>query len=89
MGILLKIRLEEESYRLDGVGSIQPKDFTFHANLKDNSKIADAYEIMQKQYVFRESDRIPYKTAIKNMEYIFRQLATNKAWIAPQDFFHS
>lgn len=89
MGILLQIRLEEEKSRLDGVGNTQPKDFVFHTQLIANSKVAAAYEIMQKQYVFRECDRIPYETAITNMEFIFSQLENNKAWITPQNYFRS
>lgn len=88
LGILLQIRLEEEKSRLDGVGDTQPKDFVFHTQLKGNTKVAAAYEIMQKQYVFRECDRIPFETAISNMEYIFDRLAKNRAWIVPQEFYN-
>lgn len=82
MGTLLQIRLEEEKARLDGVGNTKPKDFVFYTQLRNNTKVTDAYEIMQKQYVFRESERIPFKTVTSNMDYIFSMLEKNSAWIS-------
>lgn len=81
MDTLLQIRLEEEKARLDGVGNTKPKDFVFHTQLRNNTKVIDAYEIMQIQYVFRESERIPFKTVTSNMDYIFNMLEKNSAWI--------
>lgn len=83
MRSLLQIRLEEEKARLDGVSDIHPKDFIFHTQLNKKTKVAAAYEIMQKQYVFRECDRIPFETVISNMKYIFGKLEKNQAWIIP------
>lgn len=81
MEVLLQIRLEEEKSRLDGVGNTQPRDFVFYSQLYKNTKVAVAYETMQKQYVFREEDRIPFSSAILHMEYIFERLIKNRAWI--------
>lgn len=81
MKLLLQIRLEEEKSRLDGIGNTIPKDFVFCTKLKDNENVSAAYKIMQKQYVFRECDRIPYENAIKDMKYIFNRLKNNRAWI--------
>lgn len=80
MKLLLQIRLEEEKLRLDGVGNTMPKDFVFYKRLKENAKVATAYEIMQKQYVFRECDRIPFERAVLDMEYIFEKLTKNREW---------
>lgn len=77
---LLQIRLTEEQSRLDGVPNLLPKDFIFFDTVKDNTKVRQAYEIMQRQYVFRECDRIPFDTATAALNYIYGKLVQNKAW---------
>ena len=80
LGRLLEIRMEEEMGRLDGVPGLSPKEFTFFEEIKDNKLIIGAYEIMQRQYVLRECDRISYEEALKVLADIKQALKKNVAW---------
>lgn len=77
---LLNIRMQEETGRLDGVPGVLPKEFTFFENIKGNNLIISAYETMQRQYVLRDCDRIPYADAISALTNIRQELARNIAW---------
>ena len=77
---LLKIRMKEEMGRLDGIPGIVPNKFTFFDDVKDNKRIISAYETMQRQYVLRECDRIPYDDALRALESIREMLKNNVAW---------
>ena len=77
---LLDIRMKEEMCRLDGVPGLAPKEFTFFNEIKDSKMIIGAYETMQRQYVLRECDRIPYEDALKALENIRQSLNKNAAW---------
>lgn len=78
---LLQIRLTEEQSRLDGVPDLLPKNFVFFDTVKDNAKVRQAYEIMQRQYVFRECDRIQFDVAVEALSDINENLCKNKAWL--------
>lgn len=89
---LLDIRMKEEIGRLDGVPGLSPKEFTFFEEIKNNKLIINAYETMQRQYVLRDCDRIPYETALKALEDIQQALRKNVAWnivIAPDTKSHN
>ena len=62
---LLKIRIEEEQRRLNGIPGVAPVEFIFFTETKENENVRKAYEIMQNQYVLREQDRIAFETATK------------------------
>lgn len=66
--------------RLDGVPGLAPKDFIFFEEIKNNNLIINAYETMQKQYVLRECDRIPYEDAVKALVNVQHILQKNVAW---------
>ena len=78
---LLEIRLQEEKERLDGIPGVAPKDFILFSHTRDNSQVKQAYDIMQRQYVFREEDRISYEIAIENLEKLGRILKKCPAWM--------
>lgn len=78
---LLQIRLVEEQNRRDGVPNVKPQEFVFFNDAVDNEKVMAAYEIMQRQYVFREADRIPYITAMEALADIQFELMKNPAWM--------
>lgn len=80
MKYLLNIRLEEEKNRLDGVPGLLPKDFILFNSVKTNKNVRDAYEIMQKQYVFQISDRIPFDSAVSSLFLLYDLLSHNKSW---------
>lgn len=82
---LLEIRLQEEKERLDGVPGVAPKDFILFSQTGGNSHVRQAYEIMQRQYVFREEDRIPYEIAIDILEKLGRILKKCPAWMESAD----
>lgn len=77
---LLQIRLTEEKVRLDGVPNLAPKDFIFFEEVKYNENIRQAYEIMQRQYVLRNCDRISFETAVNSLSTIHQKLCNNRAW---------
>ena len=78
---LLKIRLTEELERHDGISGRAPADFTFFDNTKSNDRVRKAYEIMQRQYVLRDCDRIEFDTAVASIKGIYKDLLKNKAWL--------
>ena len=80
MRYLLDIRMREEKDRLDGIPDVAPYDFTFFNNTASNKEVQAAYEIMQNQYVLRDRDRIPFKTAVEKLQFISAQLNANRAW---------
>lgn len=77
---LLDIRMAEELNRLDGIPNIRPKDFKFFNNIKDNNEILKAYELMQKQYIFKEEYKINFETAVKTLLEIKKLLFKNSSW---------
>ncbi len=77
---LLDIRIKEEFNRLDGIPGVLTSDFIFFNNIRTNKAIEDAYNIMQKQYVLKESDRIAYRNMVSTMEYLYLNLKMNSAW---------
>lgn len=81
IGYLLKIRLTEELERRDGIPGILPRNFLFFTEAENNSKVKSAYDIMQKQYVLRESDCIPYEAAMCALKKIKEELENNPSWM--------
>lgn len=77
---LLKIRLEEEWGRLDGVPGVSPKDFVFFTQATRHGNIRRAYETMQNQYVLRSVDRIEFEAAMAALQAIHERLLQNPAW---------
>jgi hypothetical protein len=45
-----------------------------------DSNVRFAYTIMQKQYVLRLQDQIPYEDAISSLKCIHQKLLENEAW---------
>ncbi len=78
---LLDIRLEEELNRHDGIPRVLPKDFTFFDNLSANKDVQNAYAKMQQQYVYKDSDRIPFEESVNSMKSIKVALNKNKSWV--------
>ncbi len=81
---LLDIRLEEETGRHDGIPYIEPNKFEFFILAENDKNIRTAYTIMQRQYVLREQDQIPYEKAITSLKNIYQKLLRNKAWCDAQ-----
>lgn len=77
---LLEIRMTEELGRLDGIPGVLPVEFTFFDDIRDNKLVINAYDIMQRQYVFRECDRISYEDAQETLKQIKDSLKKNTAW---------
>ncbi|MBR1692125.1 MAG: nucleotidyl transferase AbiEii/AbiGii toxin family protein [Lachnospiraceae bacterium] len=80
MKYLLGIRMEEEMGRLDGIPGVLPSEFILFWGAAENRNVQQAYEIMQKQYVFRESDRIPYEEAARRLKKLGELLNNNPVW---------
>lgn len=80
MDYLITIRLKEELDRLDGIPGRMPKDFKFFNTVENNNNVQTAYDTMQKQYVFKEEDRIEYNDAVEKLLLLSKQLNQNKAW---------
>lgn len=78
---LLKIRMEEELRRLDGIPGVAPDEFVFFTQTDNNSDVRKAYEIMQNQYVLRPSDRIDFDTATSELGNIQKTLLANPSWL--------
>lgn len=78
---LLSIRIKEELGRLDGIPNVLPKDFMFFTSTETNQNVRKAYETMQRQYVFRDEDRIDFDVAIAALKQIEKQLLANPAWL--------
>lgn len=77
---LLNIRMEEEAGRLDGIPGVLPRQFSFFDNIENNPSVRAAYEIMQKQYVLRPSDCIPFEKAVSTVKGIQAALRACPAW---------
>ncbi len=80
MNKLLSIRIQEENNRLDGIPGLAPNEFILFDDIKTNKLVKDAYEIMQRQYVLREIDRIAYKDATMILQNMHDTLIKNNAW---------
>ncbi len=78
---LLDIRIEEEKERLDGIPGIMPGEFTFFDDAAGNKAVRSAYDVMQKQYVLRPSDRIEYDAAMIALKEVRDSLLHNRAWM--------
>lgn len=81
MEYLLKIRMEEEQGRLDGIPGVLPKEFIFFTEAGQNEDVRKAYMTMQNQYVLRECDRIEFQHAAEVLRVIQNNLYENSAWI--------
>ncbi len=77
---LLQIRMSEETERRDGIPGVIPSEFHFFTDTANNFNVKTAYEIMQRQYVLRDCDRIEYCTAMKALMDIQAKLMNNDAW---------
>ena len=77
---LLDIRITEERERLDGIPGVASSEFTFFTAAENNQDVRKAYEIMQNQYVLRDSDRIDYEKALTALADIEKKLKSNPAW---------
>ncbi len=77
---LLDIRITEEKERLDGIPGVLPLEFSFFTDAAPNAYVRKAYEIMQNQYVLRDSDRIDYDKAMSALVSIQANLLNNSAW---------
>lgn len=71
---LVMIRLEEELKRLDGIPNVLPDEFLFLKDFIHKSMVKDAYNIMQKQYVLLDKDRISFADAEKAIGEIEAEL---------------
>lgn len=77
---LLDIRMEEESNRLDGIPGVKPQEFTFFKDIAGNTDVRKAYDVMQRQYVLRAADCIPFVDAVAAMQRIQQCLQDCHAW---------
>lgn len=77
---LLRILMTEELERRDGIPGVAPQEFCLFTTATENSKVKTAYEIMQRQYVLRDSDCIPYSIAMEALANIQEELNKNPAW---------
>ena len=77
---LIQIRMSEETERRDGIPGVIPSEFHFFTDTANNHNVKTAYEIMQRQYVLRDCDRIEYDTAMKALTDIHAKLMNNDAW---------
>ncbi len=77
---LLRILMTEELGRRDGIPGVAPQEFCLFTTATENSKVKTAYEIMQRQYVLRDSDCIPYNIAMEALANIQEELNKNPAW---------
>lgn len=80
MKLLLDIRTEEEQKRLDGIPGVSPSEFTFFTDAVRCAAVRAAYEIMQRQYVLRASDRIAFDTACESLTRLLEKLVRNNSW---------
>ncbi len=78
---LLRIRLQEELERLDGIPNKHPKDFSFFNDIESDESIKTAYTTMQKQYIFKKEDYIEYDKAITTVKRLEKELRRNKVWL--------
>lgn len=77
---LLDIRMTEEQERLDGIPGVLPNEFTFFIDAANCAAVRTAYEIMQRQYVLRASDRIAFDAACESLNRLQGSLLQNTAW---------
>ena len=77
---LVMIRLEEELQRLDGIPNVLPNEFLFLKDSIHKSMVKDAYNIMQKQYVLLDKDRISFADAEKAIGEIEAELKNKTVW---------
>lgn len=77
---LLDIRLIEEKERHDGIPAVAPVQFTFFTDAKTDKNIIGAYEGMQRQYVLRDQDVIPFNDAMSFISFIKTKLEENTSW---------
>lgn len=77
---LLSIRMTEELDRHDGIPGVIPSEFVFFEDAGNNQHVISAYETMQRQYVLRKCDRIPYENALNALKDIKHALEKNNAW---------
>ena len=77
---LLDIRMEEESNRLDGIPGVRPQEFSFLSDIASNNDVRKAYDVMQRQYVLRAADCIPFEDAVAAMLQIQQRLQECPAW---------
>lgn len=77
---LLIIRMKEEINRHDGIPKVSPNEFIFFDDIRDNNLIVNAYEIMQRQYVLRDCDRITYTEALEALKNIEIMLKATDVW---------
>ena len=82
---ILEIRMNEENERRDGIPGVSPNQFSFFTEAKTNSAVRGAYEIMQQQYVLRESDRISFEKAMDALAQIKGRLENNPAWVGADE----
>ena len=80
MKLLLDIRIMEEKERLDGIPGVKPSEFSFFTDAAANVYVRKAYDIMQNQYVLRDSDRIDYDRAMEALPSIRASLMNNPSW---------
>lgn len=80
MKLLLDIRIMEEKERLDGIPRVKPSEFSFFTDAASNVYVRRAYDIMQNQYVLRDSDRIDYDRAMEALASIMASLMNNPSW---------
>lgn len=77
---LLDIRITEEKDRLDGIPGVLPSEFSFFVDAATNADVRKAYDVMQNQYVLRDSDRIDYDAAMDALASIKASLLNNPSW---------
>lgn len=80
LGDLLKIRMLEEQNRLDGIPDIYPSEFVFFTGLSHNKGIKEAYNRMEKIYIFDASDKIDFIKLSSIVELIGERLGNNPVW---------
>lgn len=80
LGRLVSIRLEEELQRLDGIPQVLPKEFLFLKDSANRNLVKEAYNIMQKQYVLLEKDRIDFADAMSAVNEIEFELKNGTVW---------
>ena len=76
---LLKIRMEEELGRRDGIPNVSPSDFIFFENR--NTNVENGFRRMQNLYVFDPKYRMKFKDAMDCMKGLQSELTRNTAWM--------
>ena len=66
--------------RLDGIPNVLPDEFLFLKDSIHKSMVKDAYNIMQKQYVLLDKDRISFADAEKAISKIEAELKNKTVW---------